>query len=139
MADTLSAALDLAGVAVHLKTKISSVQPAGHAIRLSTDDPMHGWDVDRVVVATGGKAYPALGSKGDFLSTLERLGHTIVPVYPALVPIVADVRRLHKLQGVRMDVGLSLYQGERLLAEEVGNVMFTQTGLSGPAAAMPMR
>ena len=134
VAEALTTALGIAGVEVHLKTKISALRPARGRILLVTDDPSHGWAVDRVVVATGGKAYPALGSKGDFFPALEALGHTVVPVFPALVPILADVRRLHKLQGVRMDVGLSLYEGESLLAEDVGNVMFTQTGLSGPVA-----
>jgi hypothetical protein len=56
-----------------------------------------------------------------------------VPVHPALVPIRADVKRFHKLQGVRMDVGLALFQEDKKLGQTEGNMLFTQFGFSGPA------
>jgi predicted flavoprotein YhiN len=79
-------------------------------------------------------AYPALGSKGEFLPVLAALRHSIVPPTPALVPLLADIRPVHKLQGVRLDARLTLYAGGTCLATTVGNVLFTDTGLSGPAA-----
>lgn len=141
--DALDTALRLAGVSLHLKTKISDLAPTlsggGLFWRLTVGGGPHTLVVDRVVVATGGKAYPALGSKGEMFPVLARLGHTIAPVYPALVPLTAVMRPIHKLQGVRLDVRLRVYQGEpmndhRLLGETVGNLLFTDTGLSGPAA-----
>ncbi|MBN1402800.1 MAG: aminoacetone oxidase family FAD-binding enzyme [Anaerolineae bacterium] len=134
VADTLAAALDVAGVDVHLKTKISGIEPGRGQLTLVAGGPEHSYSVDRAIVATGGKAYPALGSNGNFFAVLAHLGHTIAPVEPALVPIVADMRPLHKLQGVRMDVGLKVFAGNQLLGESVGNALFTDTGLSGPAA-----
>jgi predicted Rossmann fold flavoprotein len=134
VANTLAAALDVAGVEVRLKTKISGIKPRGERLSLIAGGPENIYAVDRVIVATGGKAYPALGSNGSFFAVLAALGHTIAPVQPALVPIVADMRPLHKLQGVRMDVGLKLLAGDQLLGETVGNTLFTDTGLSGPAA-----
>jgi hypothetical protein len=136
--ETLHTALQLAGVALHLKTKVSDLAPvsAGRAQgwRLTLGGGPHTVTVDRVIVAAGGKAYPALGSKGELFPVLERLGHTIAPIHPALAPLTADVRPFHKLQGVRLDVALRLYEGERLLGQTVGNLMFTDTGFSGPAA-----
>ena len=132
--DALAAALDLSGVELHLQTKISDVTLVGGEVALFAGGPSRTYAVDRVVMASGGKAYPSLGSKGTMFPVLERLGHTVVPIYPALVPLVADMRRFHRLQGVRLDAGLALYEGDRLLGRAVGNVMFTQNGLSGPAA-----
>ncbi|MFO7916639.1 MAG: aminoacetone oxidase family FAD-binding enzyme [Anaerolineae bacterium] len=134
VADAFAAMLDLAGVEIHLKTKVSDVRMATGCLILEVGGPSHTLTVDRVVVATGGKAYPALGSKGDFFPVLEHLGHRVVPVRPALAPVVADVRRLHKLEGVRLDVGLTLLQGDEVLGQTAGNMMFTDYGLSGPAA-----
>jgi len=148
VAETFAAALELAGVEVHLKTKISDLGTNGDGpgsvyrhLRPGTDGfvlvaggASHTYAVDRVVVATGGKAYPALGSKGSFFPIIERLGHTVAPIYPALAPILAEVKALHKLQGVRLDVGLKLFDDGQLLGETVGNLLFTQYGLSGPAA-----
>jgi predicted Rossmann fold flavoprotein len=141
VAETFAAALELAGVEVHLKTKISDLDTNGDGPVPGTDGfvlvaggPSHTYAVDRVIVATGGKAYPALGSKGSFFPIIERLGHAVAPIYPALAPILAEVKALHKLQGVRLDVGLNLFEEGQLLGKTVGNLMFTQYGLSGPAA-----
>lgn len=132
--DAFAAGLQRAGVAIHLLTKVSDIQPRGRRFVLKGSGPTQPYEVDSVVVAAGGKAYPALGSKGEFFPVLERLGHTVVPVRPALAPIRAQVARFHKLQGVRLDVGLAVYHGDTKLDETVGNLMFTQFGFSGPAA-----
>lgn len=134
--EALDAALRLAGAALHLKTEVSDLAPSGRGQtwRLTLGGGPHTLVVDRVVVATGGKAYPALGSKGEMFPVLARLGHAIAPIYPALAPLMAEMRAFHKLQGVRLDVGLRIYQGERLLGEMVGNLLFTDSGFSGPAA-----
>ncbi|MBC7238665.1 MAG: aminoacetone oxidase family FAD-binding enzyme, partial [Chloroflexi bacterium] len=128
------AALRLAGVEIHLKTKVSDLAPVGGKWQLTIGGGPHKMEADRVIVSSGGKAYPALGSKGELFPVLERLGHHIEPVYPALVPLTAQMRTFHKLQGVRLDAGLRLYEGVRILGEAVGNLLFTSTGLSGPAA-----
>jgi hypothetical protein len=132
--EAFAAALELAGVELHLQTKISDIQARPGGFRLYAGGPEHHYSVERVVVASGGRAYPALGSKGELFPLLKRLGHTVERIRPALAPIRADVRAFHKLQGVRLDVGLTLYQGEAVLAKTVGNLMFTQFGFSGPAA-----
>lgn len=134
VADTLAAALDLAGVEIQLKTKIENARPSGRGWSLVAGGGSHTYAVDRVIVACGGKAYPSLGSKGAFFPVLEQLGHRMVPVRPALVPIAGDMRPLQKLQGVRHDVALTLREGDRVLGHEIGNTLFTQHGLSGPAA-----
>jgi len=131
--DALTAAVELAGVKVSLNHRIADIRPSGDQFTLSAGSPAQAQTVDRVVVAAGGKAYPTLGSRGELYPILERLGHRIAPIYPALAPIVADIRHLSKLQGVRMDVGLTLYEGDRVLEETVGNLMFTEFGFSGPA------
>jgi predicted Rossmann fold flavoprotein len=132
--DALAAGLEQAGVEVHLLTKISDIRRQGRRFVLEAGGAAHTYEVDAVVVAAGGKAYPALGSKGELLPVLERLGHTVMPVRPALVPICAKVAPFHKLQGVRLDVGLAVYRDEAKLGETLGNLMFTQFGFSGPAA-----
>jgi hypothetical protein len=134
VANAFAAALVRAGVELRLQTKISSIQRERGGFILQAGGPSHTHSVARVIVAAGGKAHPALGSKGECFSMLEKLGHTIAPVRPALAPIRAEVKRFHKLQGVRLDVGLALNQGNKKLGETVGNLMFTQFGFSGPAA-----
>jgi predicted Rossmann fold flavoprotein len=132
--DAFAAGLEQAGVEIHLLTKISDIRPQGRRLILEAGGPGHTYEVDSVVVAAGGKAYPALGSKGELFPVLGKLGHTVMPVRPALAPIRARVAQFHKLQGVRLDVGLAVYRDDVKLDETVGNLLFTQFGFSGPAA-----
>ncbi|MGI6368609.1 MAG: aminoacetone oxidase family FAD-binding enzyme [Anaerolineae bacterium] len=130
----LDAALRLAKVDLRLSTQVRDIVPRGRALGLIVGDPEHPKEFERVVLASGGRAHPALGSTGHLYATLARLGHKVLPQHPALVAIDADMRSVNKLQGVRLDAGLSLYAGRRLLGRQVGNALFTATGISGPAA-----
>jgi hypothetical protein len=132
--EALSAALRLAQVELRLQTQVRDVRIDPQGLSVIAGSPDSPQRYERVVVATGGKAHPALGSTGQFFAILQRLGHRILPIHPALVSIEGDMRRLHTLQGVRLDARLSLYAGDSCLGTDVGNVMFTQSGLSGPAA-----
>lgn len=130
--DTFATALRLHGIELHLGCKIMDIQI--HDGRFNLLSAIDSYQVTRVIVAAGGMARPELGSRGDCYPILRRMGHSIVPVHPALAPILADVKVLHKLQGVRMDVDLQLWRKNKLLAESHGNVIITQWGLNGPAA-----
>ncbi|MDZ4159514.1 MAG: aminoacetone oxidase family FAD-binding enzyme [Anaerolineaceae bacterium] len=137
--DIFEARLQQAGVTLHLRTLIRDIIPAtaginpkGKRYELVEPDRSRIHAVDRVIVATGGKAAPKSGSRGELLPILARLGHTILPVYPALAPLLTDRRPLHKLQGVRLDARLALSIGETRLGETTGNIIFTEWGINGP-------
>ncbi|NLT74113.1 MAG: aminoacetone oxidase family FAD-binding enzyme [Chloroflexi bacterium] len=132
--DALWAALRISGVSLRLDTQVRDLVPRGSAWAIITGPSSTPEYYDRVIVATGGKAHPALGSTGRFFSCLESLGHRILPVHPALVSIEADMRKLQRLQGVRMDARLTLLADGRVLGQSTGNLLFTRSGLSGPAA-----
>jgi predicted Rossmann fold flavoprotein len=70
----------------------------------------------------------------DILQSIARLGHTLEPVLPALAPITTAPKPIQKLQGVRMDLTLSLFDSKARLGRTTGNAIFTQWGLNGPAA-----
>ena len=74
-----------------------------------------------------------MGSRGELFPVLERLGHTVLPKRPALAPVLADLGNLRPLQGVRLDVGVTLWNGSQRLAYTEGNLIFTEWGLNGPA------
>lgn len=83
-----------------------------------------------VIMACGGKSYPALGTTGDGYEILRRLGHSIVPLYPALAPLMSDSGRCGSLEGLALrDVEVRAQK-----AAERGDVVFTARGISGPAA-----
>lgn len=133
--DILAEALTQAGVDLRLNTHITDLQHQDsrlyvcHFLKNQTiDEPF-----DSVIVACGGKAYPSLGSRGDFFAVLERLGHTVLPIRPALAPVLVRLGAWKALQGVRLDVEARLWLGETQLAHTRGNLIFTVWGLNGPA------
>jgi predicted Rossmann fold flavoprotein len=87
------------------------------------------------VIATGGVSYPKTGTTGDGIRWAAALGHTIVPVRPALAPIGIHPMPDRTWQGIALRAGrLIALTGGRKLASWEGDVLFTHEGLSGPAA-----
>ena len=88
----------------------------------------------RVILATGGLSVPATGSDGVGLRIAETLGHTIVPTYPALVPLTSSLPAHGTLAGVSLPVTLTapLVGGKRTYVSQ-GGFLFTHRGYSGPA------
>jgi predicted Rossmann fold flavoprotein len=90
-------------------------------------------EAEAIVVATGGASYPKTGSTGDGYRLAEQVGHTIVPIRPALVPLVIagpEPRAMMGLSLRNVEVGLLLDGKE--FASEFGEMLFTHYGVSGP-------
>jgi predicted Rossmann fold flavoprotein len=86
------------------------------------------------VLATGGKSYPGTGSTGDAYRWLESLGHTVVTPIPALCAITTRGPTAGRLQGLSLrDLPLTAFKNDKKIAAATGDVLFTRTGLSGPA------
>jgi predicted Rossmann fold flavoprotein len=130
--DIFQAQLKANGVAIHPHTLITEIHPEGNQFNLSTQDKKNFFTADKVVIATGGPAAPQLGARQDIYPVLKQLGHTILPVKPALAPILTDPRQFHKLQGVRLDAGITLLVDARKIVQTIGNIIFTSWGINGP-------
>jgi predicted Rossmann fold flavoprotein len=90
-------------------------------------------DADAVIIATGGASYPGTGSTGDGYTFAESAGHTIVPIRPALVPLVTAGDVAKKLQGLSLrNVAISVWTDGRKSASAFGEMLFTHFGVSGP-------
>lgn len=87
----------------------------------------------RVILATGGASYPQTGSTGDGYAMAERLGHTIRPIKPALVPLETEEAFVKELQGLSLkNIKVTLFSSGRKIEEEFGEMLFTHFGVSGP-------
>lgn len=87
---------------------------------------------DRVIVCTGGKASPNLGSTGSGIAILENLGHKAAKSFPALVQLKLSAPFLKALSGVKFDGEVSVTDGESVLRRERGEILYTDYGISGP-------
>jgi predicted Rossmann fold flavoprotein len=86
-----------------------------------------------VILACGGLSYPATGSTGDGYRIAETLGHTVVPPSPVLVGLETEEDWPRSLQGLSLkNVTLTLASGKKTLYTELGELLFTHFGVSGP-------
>jgi predicted flavoprotein YhiN len=149
------AALHRAGVDVRLEHQVTAIRKldGGFLVKMDGNEDI---PCERLIVAAGGKAYPTLGSRGELFPSLKALGHTVLPLVPALAPVTCDMKEFQKIQGVRLDALVSLFtvndvrarravpqqndikeranaiRPYEIVAETTGNIIFTEWGLNGP-------
>ncbi len=86
-----------------------------------------------IILAIGGKSYPATGSDGTGFNLLKGTGHSISQLRPALVPIETAGDIAKKLQGLALkNVRVSVWVNDKKKGEAFGEMLFTHFGLSGP-------
>ena len=102
------------------------------AIGVKTDDGQI-IKADKVVIATGGISYKTTGSTGDGLRWAGDEGHRISTLKPALVPLETYEKWPFELTGLSLkNVTLSLLIKDKLKYKEMGEMLFTHFGISGP-------
>jgi len=90
-------------------------------------------DCNAAVICTGGLSYPLTGSKGAGYEMARELGHTVNKCRPSLVPLESDDACCAELQGFSLkNVTLSAYENDKLIYKELGEMLFTHFGVSGP-------
>ncbi len=90
---------------------------------------------DAVILCTGGVSYPGTGSTGDGYQFASALGHTVIPPMPSLVPLVEQGRFCAEMQGLSLrNIAFRIVRtdGEKVVYEDFGELLFTHFGLSGP-------
>ena len=129
----LSSLLKKAGVRVCLGTEAAEIRRENGAITgvaLKDGRVLPG---EAVILATGGLSYPATGSTGDGYRLARACGHTVVPLRPGLVGLETAEAWPAELQGLSLkNVRLSLAAGGKTLYTELGEMLFTHFGVSGP-------
>ena len=88
---------------------------------------------DSLIIATGGLSYKSTGSTGDGYRFAKDFGHQTTKTYPSLVPFNIKENYCKELQGLSLkNVTLKLLDGDNVLYEELGEMLFTHFGVSGP-------
>ena len=120
------------GVDVHLEEPVKKILvDDGTVTGVVTDKETY--HADAVVIATGGKSYPATGSTGDGYILATQVGHTITDIRPSLVPIVTKESWVKDLMGLSLrNVELSVIAKNKVQATMFGEMMFTHFGITGP-------
>ena len=130
--DVLRFALEARGVELRGACPARSLRREKNGFAVVTDsETLH---ADKLIVACGGAAGAKLGGVTDGYELLKALGHKRTALYPALVQLLTAPDYPRALKGVRADCALRLTAGKTTLAQSAGELQFTETGVSGPAA-----
>lgn len=116
-----------------LNEKVTSIDVSDgsvRAVRTSSSEI----ECRAAIICTGGESYPLTGSTGDGYRLAEKLGHTIIAPRASLVPLESDDDYCPEMQGFSLrNVVLRAYdENNKLLYEELGEMLFTHFGVSGP-------
>ncbi len=85
------------------------------------------------LLACGGTSYPQTGSTGDGYVLAAQAGHRIIPPVPSLIPILTEEKEPREMQGLSLkNVTLTVSRGEKPVFSELGELLFTHFGVSGP-------
>jgi predicted Rossmann fold flavoprotein len=124
--------LERLGISVELGFEASGIGHAGASFSVETADARR-VEARSVVLAGGGRSYPALGSNGSAYALAGRFGHRLVTPVPSAVPVLAKDRMCHFLQGQKVRAAAIAFVGGKPAGRAEGEVLFTQYGLSGTA------
>jgi hypothetical protein len=120
------------GVAVETDFEAAGIGTRGAAFSVSAKD---GRTVEAcsIVLAGGGKAYPALGSNGSVYALAQAFGHRLVAPVPSAVPVLSRDGWCHALQGQKIRARAAALAGGAVMETAEGDALFTAYGLSGTA------
>ena len=122
-----------AGVQVCLNTEVARVARGEDgllAVRLAQGGTLLS---PCVIVATGGVSYPSTGSTGDGYRFARVNGHTVTPLRASLVGLTMEEKWPTLLQGLSLkNVRVSARVGKKKIFDELGEMLFTHFGVSGP-------
>lgn len=85
---------------------------------------------DKIILTSGSKAAPKTGSDGNGYRLTQSIGHSLIPVVPALVQLKCS-EDLKAVSGVRQEVAVTFLCDGKEAARECGELQFTDYGISG--------
>lgn len=109
--------------------KVELIRKKGEFFNIKTSNGEY--TAKKAVMSCGGKAFPTAGGTGLGLDVIKNLGHKITPLFPALCPIQVKSDFMKSLKGIRAKAEVTLYDGEKAIKSEIGEVQFTDNALSG--------
>ncbi len=127
--EVLEMELSRLSVTICLEHHILEVKKKPQGFQVTTDKGV--FRGDALILATGGKAAPVLGSDGSGYAYAKQFGHHLSPVVPALVQLRGSSVSFKQVAGVRVHAKVSLFIGDAVVCTDTGEVQMTNYGISG--------
>jgi predicted Rossmann fold flavoprotein len=129
--DVLRYELDRLGIETLVEAEVKEIRKVSKGFEVLTKDGSK-YFAHRVILATGGKAAPNLGSNGSGYALAEKLGHHLVEPFPSLVQLKLGEPFLKQIKGIKFDGDAEILVQNKTLAKARGELLFTEYGISGP-------
>jgi len=122
-----------AGVTIKYDRRVKKIVTDNKKVTGIVLDTGANFNCNKLIVATGGRSYPATGSTGDGHRMLRELGHKVNLTLPALVPLETEGKLPEEMQGLALkNVEATLWADNKKVRSMFGEMLFTHFGLSGP-------
>ncbi|MGM9935150.1 NAD(P)/FAD-dependent oxidoreductase [uncultured Clostridium sp.] len=130
----LSKALKETNVKIKLNSKVTDIKFKDKKITSIVINNNEVMKADYFIMATGGGTYPLTGSRGEGQEFAKKLGHNIVPLEPALVPMVVKDGKTKELSGLSLrNIEINIKENDKKsVYKDFGEIKFTVFGVSGP-------
>ncbi|WP_032123363.1 NAD(P)/FAD-dependent oxidoreductase [Clostridium amazonitimonense] len=129
--DILRMSLEDKNIPVYLGNKVNKITSSKKGFLIKTNSEEE-FSCKSLIIATGGKSAANTGSDGSGYKLAENLGHSIITPVPALVQLKLNYKNLKALSGIKFDGKASILLDNKIIREEIGEVLFTDYGVSGP-------
>ncbi len=129
--DVLRYALERPEIALHTGCTVTRIRRRGSGFTVETEQGA--FSADKVILAAGGAAGSKVGGVMDGYQLGKQLGHHRTALYPSLVQLKTDPTYPRALKGVKAEASVRILRDSEVLAENKGEVLFTEYGVSGPA------
>lgn len=131
VAEILEYKLNSLGVDLKLHRRVDSIFKNKNKFKIITAGKEEFY-FDNLILSAGSPAYPDLGGSKRGQQLAEKLGHKTVDFIPVILPLNIPEKQLHRLQGIKQDVRLTVFSNRGKQCQAEGELLFTKYGISGP-------
>ena len=126
------------GVKLFLNRRVDSLLPSEEGFTVITAGKEN-YSFDSVILSAGSSAFSSLGGNDYGYQLAASLGHRVIEAWPVILPVNIPLKALHRLQGIKWDVCAKVKDGDKIISESCGEILFTAYGISGPVSLMISR
>jgi predicted Rossmann fold flavoprotein len=131
--DILKKELVKNNVKIIYNTRLTNIEVENKKVKAAYFNNGSKFFADCLIIATGGITYSSTGSNGEGIKIVEKLGHKIVSLQPGLVPLITNKKYPFALEGLSLkQVGVTFEFDKKKIKSNIGDLVFTKTGISGP-------
>ena len=129
--DVLLYELEKTGIQVICNTFVTHISGKNGRFLIETEGG-NSYKGDRIILAAGGKAMPSSGSDGNGIELATKLGHHATDIFPALVQLMLEGSFFKRIDGVKFVGSAEILVNNKSVAQDSGDILFTNYGISGP-------